>query len=204
MMKLSFPRFSGRKPAAAPVMDLSPRTEACRFIVDYWRSLRGDRILPRNAEIDPIALMRNLPHVALFEVRTPDLTVCRLAGTTFGLSLGFELTGKNVIHLYGPDLHRAAGYRFWMMAKQPCAALFEMPLRFSTGADAPHEVVVLPLEAEGPVPAPVLLVGTAGIEAVRWQHSAGLPQLNASPSFRFFDIGAGIPASSLPPGDFGR
>ena len=85
---------------------------------------------PRNAEINPAALARYLPHVALLEVRSADDTICRLAGTAIRLSLGFELTGKSVIHLYAPELHRAAGFRFWTMATQPCGATFEIGLRF--------------------------------------------------------------------------
>lgn len=101
-------------------------------------------------------------------------------------------------------MHRAAGYLFWTMATRPCAATFEMALRFSTGAEAPHEVIILPLEPDEPCAAPTLLLGAAGIEAVKWENIAVLPQLQASPSFRFIDIGAGIPVSTLPPDDFAR
>ena len=52
--------------------------------------------------------------------------------------------------------------------------------------------------------APTLLLGAAGMQAVNWENIAVLPQLQAAPSFRFIDIGAGIPASTLPPDDFGR
>lgn len=209
-MKLRIPRLFGRQsatsaaeaplavPGLVPAFDLSPQTEACRFIVEYWRSLRGARLRPRNGEIDPAVLTRYLPHVALFEVRTPDNTYCRLAGTSVRLSLGLELTGKNVVHLYAPELHRAAGYRFWSMAMHPCGALFEMPLRFATGVDAPHEVVLLPLEPDKAGAPPLLLVGAAGRNPVNWENMAVLPQLTASPTFRFVDIGAGVPASTLP------
>ena len=182
--------------------DPPPRTEPCRFIADYWRTLRGDRLSPRRTEVDPAALARYLAHVGLFEVHSADLTVCRVAGTAFRLSLGFELTGKNVVHLYSADLHRAAGYRFSTIVTWPCAATVEISLRFSSGAEHPHEVLLLPLEPDGPGARPMILVGTAGIDAVAWQNAAILPQLQASPTFRFIDIGAGIPPSTLPPDDF--
>jgi hypothetical protein len=69
--------------------------------------LRGDRLRPRRADIDPLALARHLPNIGIFEVLSPSLTLCQSAGTAFHRTLGFELTGKNVI-----QLHRAAGYRF--------------------------------------------------------------------------------------------
>ncbi len=142
--------------------------------------------------------------MALFEVRDANVTICRLAGTALHRTLGFELTGRNVVHLYGPSLHRAAGYRFFMMAKQPCAAILEIPLKFSTGAENPHEVILLPLDPERPEAMPVLLVAIASIDAVAWQNTAVLPQLDASPTFRFVDIGAGIPPFSFPPADFNQ
>lgn len=149
-------------------------------------------------------MARYLPQVALFEVRSPELTLCRLAGTAFRLSLGFELTGMNLNHLYAPEPHRAAGYRFTTMATRPCAATVELALRFSSQARAPHELIFLPLEPDGSEVPPTLLVATAGIDAALWQNTAILPQLQASPTFRFIDIGAGVPASTLPPDDFAR
>jgi hypothetical protein len=204
-MKLNLPRFFGRE-AIAPAIavqtasfDPPPKTEACRVVLDHWLTLRGDRLLPRHAEFDPAAVARYLPQVALFEVRSPELTLCRLAGTAFRLSLGFELTGMNVNHLYAPELHRAAGYRFTTMAMRPCAATVELALRFSSQAQAPHELIFLPLKPDGPGVPPTLLVATAGIDAALWQNTAILSQLRTSPIFRFIDIGAGIPPSTLPP-----
>jgi hypothetical protein len=183
-------------------LDSPPKTEPCRVILDYWQTLRGDRLRPRRAEIDPGALRRYLPHVGLFQVQTPEFTLCRLAGSAFRLSLGFELTGRNVVHLYAPELHRAAGYRFYMMATQPCAAMLELPLKFSSGLEHPHEILILPLEPEGQGGPVVLLVGMAGVDAVNWQNAAVLPQLHPSATFRFVDIGAGVPTASMPPEDF--
>jgi len=188
--------------APNPGFDTPPKTETCRFILKYWQALRGARPRPRRAEIDPAALAPYLPQVGLFEVQSPEFTLCRLAGTAFRLSLGFELTGRNVVHLYAPELHRAAGYRFHMMVTQPCASMLELPLKFSTGLEHPHEVLLLPLEPEGPEASPQLLVGMAGIDDVLWQNTAILPQLQPSSTFRFVDIGAGVPESSMPPDNF--
>jgi hypothetical protein len=110
----------------------------------------------------------------------------------------------NVNHLYAPELHRAAGYRFTTIAKRPCAATVELSLRFSALQQAPHELIFLPLEPDGADVPPTILVATSGIDSMLWQNTAILPQLQASPTFRFIDIGAGIPASTLPPDDFGR
>ena len=180
-----------------------PNSKPCGAILDHWHALRGDRLRPRRSEIDPAVLTSFLPNVGIFEVVAPDVTLCRLAGTAFHRTLGYELTGRNVVELYGPPLYRAAGYRFQMMATQPCGAMFDLVLRFASGAENPHEIMLLPLEPEEMGAPATLLVGIAPIKAVEWENTAVLPQLDPSPNFRFIDIGAGIPAS-WPPDDFGR
>lgn len=189
----------------APKLSFAPRpnSKPCGVILDHWEALRGDRLRPRRSEIDPAALRPFLQNVGIFEVCAPTVTMCRLAGTAFHRTLGFELTGRNVVELYGPPLYRAAGYRFHAMATQPCAATFDLVLRFSSGAENPHEIMLLPLAPDQPEALPTLLVGIAPINAVEWQNTAVLPQLDASPNFRFVDVGAGIPPS-LPPDDFDR
>jgi hypothetical protein len=209
-MKLNVPRFLSRGSAVplaigvVPAHDTPPKTEACRVVLDHWLALRADRLRPRHPEFDPADVARYLPHVALFEVRSPEVTLCRLAGTAYRLTLGFELTGRNVLHLYAPELHRAAGYRFTTIVTRPCAATVDLVLRFSNQAQSPHELLFLPLEPDGPDIPPTILVVAAGIDAALWQNAAILPQLEASPTFRFIDIGAGIPASTFPPDDFAR
>jgi hypothetical protein len=180
-----------------------PSSKPCGAILDHWQALRGGRLQPCRPEIDPAALIPFLANIGIFEVVAPDVTICRLAGTAFHRSLGFELTGRNVAELYGPSLYRAAGYRFHMMATQPCAAMFDLNLRFSSGAENPHEIMLLPLEPGTPDASPALLVGIAPLRAVEWENAAVLPQLVPSPSFRFIDIGAGVPAL-WPPDDFGK
>ena len=188
-------------PAPEPSFELRPKTEPCRAILAHWQELRGNRLRPTRAEVDPTTLARSLPHAGLFEVQSLELTVCQLAGTAFHKSLGFELTGRNVIHIYAPSLHRAAGYRFLMMATHPCAAMFDMNLSFSIGTQNLHEVMLLPLGPNALGVPPALLVGIAATGAVDWESTAMLPQASQSPNFRFFDIGAGIP-ESWPPDDF--
>jgi hypothetical protein len=113
-----------------PDFEPQPRTERCRNILRHWQTLRGDRLRPCRSEIDPANMVRDLPHIGLFEVHAPDLTYCRLAGTAYRFSLGFELTGKNVVHLYAQELHRTAGYRFYMIATQPALRPWKCPCGF--------------------------------------------------------------------------
>jgi hypothetical protein len=78
----------------------------------------------------------------------------------------------------------------------------ELSIKFSTGDENHHEVILLPLSPDSTETLPALLVGVVALDAVEWQAAAILPQPEASPTFRFVDIGAGIPAASMPPDDF--
>jgi hypothetical protein len=49
--------------------------------LDYWEQLRGTRLMPANADIDPVAIRHFLPNVMLVDVlRDPLDFSCRLVG----------------------------------------------------------------------------------------------------------------------------
>jgi hypothetical protein len=76
-----------------------------------------------------------------------------------------------------------------MMGTHPCGARFDLMLKFSSGADNPHEILLLPLEPDAPGAPPSLLVRIAPVALGQFETAAVLPQLNQSPNFRFVEIG---------------
>lgn len=50
-------------------------------VLDYWDSLRGDRLVASRADFDPMAIAKALPNVVLVEVQPDDRFVYRLAGS---------------------------------------------------------------------------------------------------------------------------
>lgn len=69
--------------------------DAQKELYDYWRELRGDRIMPKRSEIDPLAIPRVLPNIALVELEGEGdamRLLVRLLGTTLAQRYG-ERTG---------------------------------------------------------------------------------------------------------------
>jgi hypothetical protein len=67
--------------------------------LEYWRSRKGDRVMPARADISPSALRSVLPQIALVEVPSasdrPTAYVIRLAGDAIHQVFG-PLTGKPI------------------------------------------------------------------------------------------------------------
>ncbi len=65
-------------------------------LYDYWAGLRGDRIMPKRSEIDPLAIPRVLPNLALVDLEGEGEAMrlrMRLMGTALSTRYG-EWTGK--------------------------------------------------------------------------------------------------------------
>jgi hypothetical protein len=76
-----------KPPLPLPEIDrkIAPRHPLILEASEYWKSHRGDRAMPSRADLDPKAMRKLLPHMALVEPRAradgaPDYFV-RLAGT---------------------------------------------------------------------------------------------------------------------------
>ncbi len=65
-------------------------------LYDYWTELRGGRIMPKRSEIDPLAIPRVLPNIALVDLEGEGEAMrlrVRLLGTTLAQRYG-ERTGQ--------------------------------------------------------------------------------------------------------------
>ena len=72
------------------------RLDAQRELYDYWTELRGGRVMPKRSEIDPVAIPRVLPNLALVDLEGEGEALrlrVRLLGTTLVERYG-ERTGK--------------------------------------------------------------------------------------------------------------
>ena len=81
-----------------------------REVYAYWRDLAAPPDLPRRTDIDPLALVRMLPHLQLIDLgETPDDLYYRLAGAVIVGVFGFEprgLTRREIRERYvAPDRH---------------------------------------------------------------------------------------------------
>lgn len=66
-------------------------------LYDYWQSLRGDRSMPRRADVDPLDIWPLLPYVHISEWhRDPDRVCFRIAGTEIVATAGQEYRGRSL------------------------------------------------------------------------------------------------------------
>lgn len=69
--------------------------EQLRRLVTYWLSKRGDRVVTRRADIDPVEMVWILPHVSLFDYEAVSRRFrCRLAGEDVLVIYAGNIVGK--------------------------------------------------------------------------------------------------------------
>ena len=186
------------------VVTLPLKTDPCTRLLAYWDALRGDRLLPSAAEIDPAALVAMLPWVSIVEIRDPDTMIYRLSGTALRDIMGIEATGLNMLDLAPAARPPAARLSQLGRGDPACATAYEMNLTYPSGAIYTHEGISLPIAAPTPGAPALLLRAFAPIPGMIWYNRAEMPRAAGEYDFRFVDIGAGIAASIEPAEDFLR
>lgn len=74
------------------------REPLCRDMLAYWNEVRGDRVMPRPDEIDPVKFARYMPNLLMVQVNWEpfDLTY-RLLGGDVVSAHGANFRGRRVI-----------------------------------------------------------------------------------------------------------
>lgn len=90
------------------IIDMSPflrdtRHPAIREVEAYWQALRGARLVPRRAEVDPRGIERALEYAFILERIAPGLARLRIAGSHLGELLGMEVRGMPLSAFFTPD-----------------------------------------------------------------------------------------------------
>jgi hypothetical protein len=138
-----------RDNAAMTETPLAPLDADLRRLYESWNELRGTRMAPSRAELDPMALRYILGNLLLVDVlRDPLRFRYRLCGTNIVARAGFDLTGRFV------DEHPEPQYRDFALARYREVVELAAPLhgvrdevldqRFRR-----YEVLLLPLSSDG-------------------------------------------------------
>jgi hypothetical protein len=97
---LAADRLIGRDVIIAPEECTSARVLSLH---DYWLRMRGDRLMPRRQDIDPVEIWSLLPYIHVSEWHTnPDGVLFRIAGTEIVATAGHEYRGR-WLHEILPD-----------------------------------------------------------------------------------------------------
>jgi hypothetical protein len=164
-----------------------------------WLGWRGERLLPRRAEIELPAIRRLLPLVLMIEYRTPDEAIIRVAGSRLRDFVGYELTGANYIELAPPEDRHVRRYRCWTIATRPCGSRLIYDHRLESGRITHAEVVSLPLDPDQPGGARMTLANIVPLTHDPVIEGAAHPLLDVATTYTFLDIGNGVPDSIFPP-----
>jgi hypothetical protein len=92
----------------------------------YWRSLDRDRMIPRRSSFDPTRISPLLPGIAIYEIKSRDEIVYRLAGTALVDHFGMEVTGKNFLDFWEGERREMAADAMYNCITKPCGLFTKM------------------------------------------------------------------------------
>ncbi|MDO8838374.1 MAG: PAS domain-containing protein [Parvibaculum sp.] len=124
----------------------------CIHMLEYWKSVRGTRAMPRPDEMDPIKFARFMPNLLMLQVNWDpfDLTY-RLLGEDIVAAHGANFRGRRVLDVdehkqgFGSILHDF--YKFVAEAGRPYAAAGS--LEYMGRGAVTFEGVYMPLSIDG-------------------------------------------------------
>jgi hypothetical protein len=120
-----------------------------RRLLAYWLDLRGDKLVPRRAQLDPIAIPWALSHIWLLQL---DLTVdrfrYRLAGESVQGIYEQNISGKTIFDLMDEDNAGIVDAKFHQICHEPCICHDIGPVYTKTDRPGLGERVILPLATD--------------------------------------------------------
>lgn len=182
-------------PAPAAVSLPKPLTSAeNRRLLEAWCRWRGDRLLPRRADLDLGDIKPLLPMVTLQAWHSRLDVRFTVVGTRVRELIGAELTGANYIDLAPPEHREVRAARIEAMVTQPCGSLFTYHHRFANGLVAQAETLSFPVDADRPG-RPRMILTYSAATAPRYAPPPDPKRpLAVMEDYAFVDIGAGLPA----------
>jgi len=130
---------SSRKPGDVLHMPFSPRSgeddyPAVRAVQRHWEELRGNRICPSRAEIDPRPLAHCLDVMFIAELVAPSVARIRLSGQQLADLLGMEPRGMPLTVFFTGEARNDVALALTQVAQGARAVL---PLRSDAGLGQP-------------------------------------------------------------------
>lgn len=122
-----------------------------RVLCSYWLERRGDRTMPRRADIDPADLPEILPYVWVYDYMPPDRFRCRMIGERVGRLFYPPPVGRLIDEIFTADKVPEITNRFMSMVVRRQAAHTLGSCTLSTGRKVPGERITLPLSDDGEI-----------------------------------------------------
>lgn len=166
----------------------------------FWRSLRGERLIPDRGDFKPRNAAKFLPNIVLLEAPGGERQSLRIrvAGEVFQADVPYRLAGTDMLNFF-PEQYRAGAIETArLMISKPCG-LWQITPVHSGGYVLPVEVTAFPLSAVSDgVPLVIVYLQPLETPLPRASEPASVLALDTALEFRFLDIGGGEPR--WPPG----
>jgi hypothetical protein len=126
-----------------------PRFAYIPQVEAYWHALRGRRIVPRRAEVDPRGIESALEYAFILEQVAPGIGRLRIAGGHLVDLLGMEVRGMPLTAFFQPEARRALAECLVQVCNAPATA--RLSLQAETGIGKPPleaRLLLLPMRSE--------------------------------------------------------
>jgi hypothetical protein len=174
----------------------SPRSPESLAFEDFWRSMRGDALLPGRRDFHPGKAARFLKDMVLMEAPSLPRSAgrIRVTGDRFNDIAGGNWTGRDDIDLFPSRYQADAVASRHLMIEKPCGLWQISPAHLSKGYAVDLEITVFPLAPAGGDTFFLLcqVLAMPGISGARLPAHNGM-MLDTASAFAFLDIGAGEP-----------
>lgn len=118
-------------------------------IEGYWQALRGTRMMPKRAEIDPRGIESALEYTFILERIAPGMARLRIAGSHLSDLMGMEVRGMPLTSLVSPEGRRQLSDTLEEVFQRPSVS--EIRLISPAGFDKPAleaRMILLPLKSD--------------------------------------------------------
>ena len=116
-------------------------------IYQYWLDVKGDKLMPSRADINPVDIPKLLPNITLARVEDDGRYKITLVGSKNVNALGVELTGKYLDEI-GP-LYDDAKWRYDWLVENKRPYIYEGKHNWSEKNYLDFSVIGLPLSENG-------------------------------------------------------
>jgi hypothetical protein len=165
-------------------------TAGVQEFLDHWRALPRDGLVPHlRAYLDRVVAHLQ-PSVVMLDVVSAARLEVRLFGTRLADLTGEEITKRNVLDIYPPELRTDVGTACVSIVSHPCGQLSKRAIRTSGGMLVAASSIALPLLIDRPVVGCVVAY-TELHEPVDTDETMAMVQRITAR--RWIDIGAGVP-----------
>ncbi|MFN4164632.1 MAG: PAS domain-containing protein [Ferrovibrio sp.] len=163
-----------------------------RLFLTAWNHWRGDRLLPRRADMDITMIARLMPRVVLLEISGPERMIFRLAGGEVEQYLGQRLQGRDYVAMAESSRQERRARLMWHVVNQPCAAVNVYRASDPDGTSRLIQFCGAPVLADEPGAPVQLLAVASNLRRLGWGES-GVPYDPNAAGLCLIDIGAGGP-----------